>query len=74
MEYAKYFKINMKDYLSIVHLNNKENKHVNIIRDKYLDKIKKKNFLLYYFINIFKNIYYDKYNKKIKKVLDKIPK
>ena len=68
LEYANHFKINMKDYLSIVHLNNKENKHVDIIRDKYLDKIKKKNFLLYYFINIFKNIYYDKYNEKIKKI------
>lgn len=68
-KYSNLFKINMKNYLSIVHMNAKEYKHVDIIRDKWLNKMKNNNRkkLLYYFIKIFKDTYYDKYEDKLNK-------
>jgi alpha-N-acetylglucosamine transferase len=68
LKYAKLFDTDMKKYLSIVHFNSKQYKHVDIIRDNYLNKLKKDNYLLYYFVNNFKKEYYDIYNKKIKKI------
>jgi hypothetical protein len=59
------FNVDMKIYLSILHMNSTEYKHIHIIRDNYLDDIKKKNKLLYYFINLYKNKYYKKYNNMI---------
>ena len=58
-------KIDMKKYLSIVHVSTNEYKHVEFIRDGYLEKYKFKKATLCYFINIFKKLYYDKYNKEI---------
>jgi hypothetical protein len=69
-KYSKMFNIDMKKYLSILHLNHKEYKHIDIIRDEYLDKIKKDNNLLYYFVKKFKDEYYDIYNKKIIKYIN----
>jgi len=68
LKYSKMFNIDMKKYLSIIHLNHKEYKHVDIIRDKYLDRMKKDN-LLYYFVKKFKDEYYDIYNKKISNLI-----
>jgi len=65
IKYYKIFNIDMIKYLSIIHLNHKEYKHIDIIRDNFLDKLKKDNYLLYYFIKKFKDEYYDIYNKKI---------
>jgi hypothetical protein len=66
------FTIDMKKYLSILHINSTQYKHIDIIRDNYLDKIKKKNKLLYYFVNFYKNKYYKKYNNIIKDNISKI--
>jgi hypothetical protein len=76
--YEKKFKLNMKDYLCILHMNAKEYKHIDIIRDNFLNKLinknKYKNYkyennkLLYYFISYFKKNYYDKMNKNIKNI------
>lgn len=70
LKYSKMLNIDMKKYLSIIHLNSKEYKHIDIIRDEYLDKIKKDNYLLYYFVKKFKDEYYDIYNKKIIKYIN----
>lgn len=71
-KYSKLFKIDMKKYLSTVHVNSSEYKHIDIIRDEYLNKFKKSNDnnkkLLYNFILYFKNKYFDVYNKNIKKI------
>jgi alpha-N-acetylglucosamine transferase len=71
-DYSNYLKINPTEYLSIVHINANEHKHVDIIKDNWLDKIKIKKKYLYYFINIFKIKYYDKYNESITKMLSDI--
>jgi hypothetical protein len=55
----------MKEYISIVHMNAKEHKHVDIIRDNWLEKIKDKK-LLYYFVSYFKKKYYNKKSYFIK--------
>ena len=68
LKYSQMFKIDMKKYLSILHLNHKEYKHIDIIRDNYLDKMKNKYELLYNFIKVFKDKYYDKYHKNIEKI------
>jgi hypothetical protein len=69
--YSDRFKLNMKNYLSILHMNAKEYKHIDIIRDKWLNKLKnnQQKRILYYFITIFKNKYFDKFNTYIKKEL-----
>lgn len=64
-KYSHAFKIDMKKYLSIIHMNAKEYKHIDIIKDKWLNKIKNNKKLLYYFISYFKNQYYNKYHTKI---------
>ena len=56
-KYSKMFNLDMKDYMSIIHMNAKEYKHVDIIRDNWLEKIKDKK-LLYYFISFFKKHYF----------------
>jgi alpha-N-acetylglucosamine transferase len=69
-QFTDKFKIDMKDYLSILHMNAKEHKHINIIRDKWLNKLKYQNKnkqLLYYFISLFKKKYYNVLNKNIQK-------
>jgi hypothetical protein len=38
-DYSNYLKINPTEYLSIVHINANEHKHVDIIKDNWLDKI-----------------------------------
>jgi alpha-N-acetylglucosamine transferase len=69
LEYSNMFKIDMKKYLSILHMNAKEHKHINVIRDKWLNKLKinkdNNKRLLYYFIHLFKNKYYNNMNKNI---------
>jgi alpha-N-acetylglucosamine transferase len=68
-KYSNMFKIDMKNYVSIIHMNAKEYKHIDIIRDKWLNKMKNDNRkkLLYYFVKIFKDNYYDKYQDKFNK-------
>jgi len=68
-KYSHIFKIDMKNYMSIIHMNAKEHKHIDIIRDNWLEKIKKNKKLLYYFILFFKNEYYNKYNKNISNIV-----
>lgn len=67
-------KVDMKKYLSIVHISTTEFKYLEFIRDGYLEKYKKqhKQQTLCYFINIFKNEYYDKHNKNITASLKKL--
>jgi alpha-N-acetylglucosamine transferase len=65
-------KIDMRKYLSIVHVSTNEYKHIEFIRDGYLEKYKVKKATLCYFINIFKKLYYDKYNQEISKELMKL--
>ena len=71
-EIVPYTKVNMKNYASIIHMNAKEHKHIDVIRDNWLEKIKNNKKLLYYFILYFKNEYYNKYNKNISNIILKI--
>lgn len=69
--YSDMFKIDMKQYLSILHMNAKEYKHIDVIRDRWLNKLKndtsKNKRILYHFILIFKKLYFDKLNNMITK-------
>lgn len=67
---GKKYEINLKEYLTTIHFNSNEYKHLDIIRDGYLNKTQ--NMILYYFINIFKKKYYDKYSKKISFIIKKL--
>jgi hypothetical protein len=67
-------KVDMKKYLSIIHISTNEFKHIEFIRDGYLEKYKIKKPTLCYFINIFKNEYYNKYNKQITNLLNSLNK
>lgn len=70
-KYSKKFNLDIKEYVSIIHMNAKEFKHIDIIRDNWLNKLKKSNNnkkILYNFILFFKNNYFDKLNKKIKNI------
>jgi alpha-N-acetylglucosamine transferase len=69
---ADTYKLNADKYLSIVHFNSNEYKHIDIIRDKWLDKIKKKKRHLYYPLYYFNEKYYLKYNKNITKLLENL--
>jgi alpha-N-acetylglucosamine transferase len=71
IKYSNIFHINMKEYLSILHMNAKEHKHIDIIKDKWLNKLKNNNKkkLLYYFISFFKKEYFDRLNYKINLLL-----
>ena len=71
-KYSHIFKIDMKKYVSIIHMNAKEHKHIDVIRDNWLKKIKNNKKLLYFFISYFKNEYYNKYNKNITNIILKI--
>jgi alpha-N-acetylglucosamine transferase len=64
-KYSHMFKIDITKYQSIVHMNSKEHKHIDVIRDNWLNIIKKTKKTLYYFILYFKNNYYNKYQKDI---------
>jgi hypothetical protein len=68
-KYSHIFKIDMKNYVSIIHMNAKEHKHIDVIRDNWLEKIKHNKKLLYYFISYFKNKYYNKYNKNVNNII-----
>ena len=73
-KYSQLFNINMKKYLSILHMNAKEHKHIDIIRDKWLNKLKNMDNnkkMLYFFISIFKNKYYNKMNDDVKNIVYK---
>jgi len=72
-KYSSMFKIDMKKYLSILHMNAKEHKHINIIRDNWLNKLKYNNNkkLLYFFITLFKTKYFDKMNKNVSNIIGK---
>ena len=52
-------------------MNAKEHKHINVIRDNWLNKLKlnDKKKILHYFISFFKNKYYNKMNNNIKKIV-----
>jgi alpha-N-acetylglucosamine transferase len=58
------FTLDMKSYLSVIHFN-AQYKHIDIIKDGYLEDIKQKNKILYYFLIKYKKEYYDKYNNQI---------
>jgi alpha-N-acetylglucosamine transferase len=53
------FSINMYEYLDLVHFNT-EYKHIDIIKDKYLNELKKKNKILYDILIEYKKKYYNK--------------
>lgn len=71
-KYSNMFKIDMKEYSSIIHMNAREHKHIDVIRDKWLNKIKYNKKILYYFILYFKTNYYDKYDKNITNIIKKL--
>jgi lipopolysaccharide biosynthesis glycosyltransferase len=65
----KYFhNLNMKKYVSIIHFSGTY-KHVDIYKDNYLDKIKKDDKLLYYFLYKYYNKFYLKNKIKIDKLI-----
>jgi alpha-N-acetylglucosamine transferase len=73
LEIKKKYKIDdLKKYLKILHFKCSTYKHIDIIKDNYLEKLKIKSNLLYYFINKYKKEYYDKYYSKITKLLSDI--
>ncbi len=67
-QYFKIFNVDHK-FISILHINSSQFKHVDIIRDKYMHSIKPE---LYTFILFFKKNYYDKYNKSISYILSNL--
>lgn len=69
---SKKYNIDTKKYLSIIHLNASEYKHIDIIKDNYIEPLKHKNEILYYFIKIYKQLYYEKYYKEINDILKTI--
>ena len=69
---TKKYNIDLKEYLKTVHFNSTEYKHIDIIRDNYLEFLKNKNKLLYYFVMIYKKEYYDVYYDKIHKIINAI--
>jgi alpha-N-acetylglucosamine transferase len=71
-KYGDYLKIDMNKYCSILHINSAEYKHIDIIRDNWLEKLKQKKPHLAIFIEFFKTKYYDRYNVDILKLLSKI--
>jgi hypothetical protein len=66
------YNIDIKEYMSIIHLNATEYKYIDIIKDNFLNTLKKKNTILYYFINKYKEIYYDKNYKEVEAILNSI--
>lgn len=67
--YQKYLKINNINVYAC-HFASSIYKHIDIIKDKYVDKIKnkyEKENILY-----FKSNYYDKYNNNVKKIIEKL--
>jgi alpha-N-acetylglucosamine transferase len=54
--------------IKVLHFNTKY-KHIDIIKDNYLEQTKNKNKLLYDFLIEYKKKYYDKLKDKIKKIL-----
>jgi len=58
--------------INIIHFNAKEYKHIDIIRDNYLEKEKKKNIIIYNILVLYKKFYYDKYNIQISNLLKSI--
>ena len=69
---TKKYNIDLKEYLKTVHFNSTEYKHIDIIRDNYLEFLKNKNKLLYYFVMKYKKEYYDIYYDKIHKIINNI--
>ena len=69
---GKKYNIDTKKYVSIIHLNSTEHKHIDIIKDDYTDSLKYKNEILYYFIKKYKELYYDKNYKEIDEILKSI--
>ena len=69
---TKKYDIDLTKYLKTIHFNSTEYKHIDIIRDNYLEFLKNKNKLLYYFIMKYKKEYYDVYYDKIHKIINAI--
>lgn len=71
-KYSKLFSIDMTKYLKTVHFNSSQYKHINTIKNRYMNKFKNSNNnnqkILYQFILLFKNKYFDKYNSNIQKI------
>jgi hypothetical protein len=66
----KKYNINdIKDYPIILHFKCKIYKHIDIIKDGYLENMKIKKYLIYYFLKKYKKEYYDKYSKEIEKII-----
>jgi hypothetical protein len=68
----KKYNINIKEYTLILHFKCKEHKHIDIIRDGYLEDMKDKKYLVYYFLKKYKKDYYDKYHNNISKIIKNI--
>jgi hypothetical protein len=74
IDISKKYNINMKEYPLILHFKCKSYKQIDIIKDKYLEDMKNKKYLIYYFLSIYKKEYYDKYHKKIEKIIKSLTK
>ena len=70
--FSQLFEIDMTKYLKTVHFNSSQYKHVNTIKNNYIYKFKNSNMknkkILYEFLLLFKEKYYNKYHKKIEKI------
>lgn len=60
------FTFDITKYMYIIHFNT-EYKHIDIIKDNYLEDVFKKNKILYSFLIEYKKKYYDKYNLIVNK-------
>jgi hypothetical protein len=69
---TKYSIHNIMDYVILLHFKVSVYKHIDIIRDGYLEEIKDNKPILYYFISKYKKEYYDKYSEYINELLKSI--
>ncbi len=72
IDIEKKYKLNIKEYSLILHFKCKEYKQIDILKDGYLENMKKEKYLVYYFLKKYKKEYYDEYNKKIEKIIKSI--
>lgn len=69
MMVKKFVISNINDYIVLLHFKWVEYKHIDIIKDGFLEKYKTTKPILYHFLKKYKKKYYDKYNKQIMSLL-----
>jgi alpha-N-acetylglucosamine transferase len=72
VDMAKKYDIDMRNYPLILHFKCNIYKHIDTIKDEYLESMKNKKPLLYAFIKEYKKDFYDKNYKKINKIINSL--